>query len=621
MRLGDPVARLVERRSAPTTNATTRLPHSSSGTPTTSASSMAGCSRSRAATAGRGTFTPPLTTTSSIRPSTCSRPSSSSRPASEVRNQPSTSDLGRQRRVAVVPLEQGRPADPDPAAGADRERDAVQRVAVVDAAARGLGRAVRRDHVHARRPRPARAAPGRSGRRRAARCGRRAARRASRVVEQPVQLGRHQRHEPGVPRRPRPRPSRAPRAAAARGRRPASGRSPAPPRRTTPAAPAATARAAQPARRRRHRREHGAGARAPPASARRSSPRSRRRIGSGSPAAASHPPSAATTSRVVPVTGRRKLTRRTLVVVGRMPAMPPRTPRWLASLSPTLPSPGSSRSSRSSSRSARASSSPAARSSSPRSSACRASQVGLGLTVGEGASFLFAVPLGKLADRIGPKRMWASAAFGAAGLYAVWPFVDDVRDVPRDDGRAPDLRHRRPLRPRGVHARRLPPRGAGAVPRVHAGGPQHRLHDRRADRRRGAGLQQRRHHPRGPAVHRVRAAAQRLLHHPPARRAARQGARRGGRAAQPGRAAEPRLPVADDLRRRARHQPGAAQHRDPAVAGRGDRRPARAARLAVRHQHGAGRAAPGRGRARRELRRPRRCARPGSPPPSSCCPA
>ena len=50
-------------------------------------------------------------------------------------------------------------------------------------------------------------------------------------------------------------------------------------------------------------------------------------------------------------------------------------------------------------------------------------QVGLGITVGEGASFLFAVPLGKVADRIGPKRMWSIGAFGAAGLYAVWPFV------------------------------------------------------------------------------------------------------------------------------------------------------------------------------------------------------
>jgi MFS family permease len=51
-------------------------------------------------------------------------------------------------------------------------------------------------------------------------------------------------------------------------------------------------------------------------------------------------------------------------------------------------------------------------------------QVGVGITVGEGASFLVAVPLGKVADRIGPKRMCALGAFGAAALYAVWPFID-----------------------------------------------------------------------------------------------------------------------------------------------------------------------------------------------------
>lgn len=50
-----------------------------------------------------------------------------------------------------------------------------------------------------------------------------------------------------------------------------------------------------------------------------------------------------------------------------------------------------------------------------------AAQVGLGLTVAGIASFFFAVPLGKMADRVGPKRMWAAGSFGSAGLYAVWP--------------------------------------------------------------------------------------------------------------------------------------------------------------------------------------------------------
>jgi len=53
-------------------------------------------------------------------------------------------------------------------------------------------------------------------------------------------------------------------------------------------------------------------------------------------------------------------------------------------------------------------------------------QVGIGITVGEAASFLVAVPLGKVADRIGPRRMWAIGAFGASALYAAWPFIDSM---------------------------------------------------------------------------------------------------------------------------------------------------------------------------------------------------
>jgi len=52
-----------------------------------------------------------------------------------------------------------------------------------------------------------------------------------------------------------------------------------------------------------------------------------------------------------------------------------------------------------------------------------AAQVGLGLTVAGVVSFCFAIPLGKLADRVGPKRTWALSAFGTAGLYLLWPFV------------------------------------------------------------------------------------------------------------------------------------------------------------------------------------------------------
>jgi MFS family permease len=53
-----------------------------------------------------------------------------------------------------------------------------------------------------------------------------------------------------------------------------------------------------------------------------------------------------------------------------------------------------------------------------------AGQVGIGITVAGLVSFVFSVPVGKLADRVGPKRMWAFGAGSAAALYAVWPLVD-----------------------------------------------------------------------------------------------------------------------------------------------------------------------------------------------------
>ena len=53
-----------------------------------------------------------------------------------------------------------------------------------------------------------------------------------------------------------------------------------------------------------------------------------------------------------------------------------------------------------------------------------AAQVGLGLTVAGVVSFFFAVPLGRLADRIGPKRMWCLGSVGGALLYLVWPLIN-----------------------------------------------------------------------------------------------------------------------------------------------------------------------------------------------------
>jgi MFS family permease len=52
-----------------------------------------------------------------------------------------------------------------------------------------------------------------------------------------------------------------------------------------------------------------------------------------------------------------------------------------------------------------------------------AAQVGIGLTLAGIVSFFFAVPAGKLADRVGTKRIWAISALGTSLLYFVWPLL------------------------------------------------------------------------------------------------------------------------------------------------------------------------------------------------------
>ena len=52
-----------------------------------------------------------------------------------------------------------------------------------------------------------------------------------------------------------------------------------------------------------------------------------------------------------------------------------------------------------------------------------AAQVGIGLTLAGVVSFFFAVPAGKLADRIGTKRIWAISALGTSLLYFIWPLL------------------------------------------------------------------------------------------------------------------------------------------------------------------------------------------------------
>ncbi len=53
-----------------------------------------------------------------------------------------------------------------------------------------------------------------------------------------------------------------------------------------------------------------------------------------------------------------------------------------------------------------------------------AAQVGLGLTLAGAASFAAAYPMGRIADRIGPKRAWAVSAVGQAAMFSVWPFIE-----------------------------------------------------------------------------------------------------------------------------------------------------------------------------------------------------
>ena len=53
-----------------------------------------------------------------------------------------------------------------------------------------------------------------------------------------------------------------------------------------------------------------------------------------------------------------------------------------------------------------------------------AAQVGLGLTIAGLVSFAFAVPLGRFADKVGTKRLWAVTSFIDAGLFLVWPWLE-----------------------------------------------------------------------------------------------------------------------------------------------------------------------------------------------------
>ncbi|MET3962023.1 MFS family permease [Marmoricola sp. OAE513] len=56
-----------------------------------------------------------------------------------------------------------------------------------------------------------------------------------------------------------------------------------------------------------------------------------------------------------------------------------------------------------------------------------AAQVGLGLTLAGLAAFVAAWPMGRLVDRIGPRRTWAMSAFAQSAGFLVWPFIDSFQ--------------------------------------------------------------------------------------------------------------------------------------------------------------------------------------------------
>jgi MFS family permease len=56
-----------------------------------------------------------------------------------------------------------------------------------------------------------------------------------------------------------------------------------------------------------------------------------------------------------------------------------------------------------------------------------ATQVGAGLTLAGVASSLVSIPMGRLSDRVGSKRMWALSAATAVCMYLLWPTVTSVR--------------------------------------------------------------------------------------------------------------------------------------------------------------------------------------------------
>ena len=238
-----------------------------------------------------------------------------------------------------------------------------------------------------------------------------------------------------------------------------------------------------------------------------------------------------------------------------------------------------------------------------------AARVGLGLTIAGVVTFLVAVPLGKLSDRFGAKRVWAISSLIEAVLYLAWLQVGGMVGFVAVMV-AVQIISTASRSARNAYRFDVFPREQRVTSNAYF----------RAARNVGytlgallAGVALATNSDDVIRLVPAATAALLLVNATLVARLPQQGRARGGgvaarsrarRARAQQRAAEPRLPADVHLRRRARHPSGPAQRRDPALAGRGDGRAPGAAGLAVRDQHRpGGPAAGGRGPRRRDRRR------------------
>ena len=216
-----------------------------------------------------------------------------------------------------------------------------------------------------------------------------------------------------------------------------------------------------------------------------------------------------------------------------------------------------------------------------------AAQVGLGLTIAGIASFIAAYPMGKAGGPVRAKRCWAVSAAGQASLFTLWPFIDSftgyvamavTMEVVGSLGGAAHGAYTIDVLPPDERvmsrAYMYSALNVGFTLGALIGGVALAFDSNTI-------LEAM---PWFTAVaFLVNAAA--ILRLPNASHDER--TRRSARSSCPARtAAQLRLDEQHLLPRRALDQPGPAQHRHPALAGREDRRSPRPAGVPVRHQHG-----------------------------------